>query len=115
MLLVALLLSAAPVDPDQTLIGASFEAFARAGEARCPARHLRTISPADLDWEQDVFEERLSASARARLSAARKHDRTCANPDGGLSCPDEQRLDAMARTHLINAFAASACSHLPPG
>ena len=46
---------------------AGFEALGRRTDRLCPARHVRTITPGDLDYLQDGFERSLSRLDRARL------------------------------------------------
>jgi hypothetical protein len=111
MLFLLLTLAATPA-PGQILAGPAFERFARQTEARCPIRHLRMITPGDLDWQEDGFRSRLAIAAKQHLNAA-NHNGRCAGLNG-LACPSTETLDAMARTGLLRSFVDYACSHPPP-
>jgi hypothetical protein len=112
MFLLAFALAATPL-PGQVFAGPSFEAFARQTERSCPARQLRLVTPAALDWEQERFQEQLSPKLSKQLAAANRQERHCAGRNG-LSCPTVETLNAMVRTRLLRPFVAFACSHQQP-
>jgi hypothetical protein len=105
MLLLVLALN---VTPEQVLGGAAFETLAAQTDSRCPARHVRAITPANLDFAQEAFMERLSVRDRTRLASANEAERRCANRDG-LACPTTATLEAMRKTKLLSRFAAYVC------
>ena len=113
MFFLALTAAAAIAHTGQIMAGAAFERFAVQTDRTCPARRLRTITPGDLSWEQEQFEVRLSPRRKARLEAANHADRRCSGLNG-LSCPDVETLDAMARADQLRSFGAFACSHRQP-
>ncbi|WP_162875384.1 hypothetical protein [Sphingomonas crusticola] len=112
MVFLALALAAMPV-PSQVLDGASFDRFARQADRACPARQLRLITPASLDWEEEGFEEQLSPQHIRSLSAANQQEAHCAGRDG-LACPTVETLKAMIHTRLLRPFVVFACSHRQP-
>ena len=113
MILAALFLLATPAQPPadlQIMISPAFERFAGLADAMCPSQKLRFLTPGDLDDLEESFEAQLSPTDRHRLAAADKGTRGCANQYGGLSCPAQHTLDAMARLDMLSAFTRSACS-----
>ena len=113
MILVALSLAAASANRPsdlQIMIGPAFQQFARMSERICPARRLRFITPADLDYKEEGFVGRLPRDVRGQVDAANDHGRSCANPNAGLSCPAQHMLDALSKAHQLGAFTRFACS-----
>jgi hypothetical protein len=110
MFLFAMVLAATSYAPEQVLAGRSFEELASRTDAICPARKVRSITPGDLDYVQEGFEQHLSHRASARLKSANDADRRCAGRDG-LSCPTVATLDAIKRANLMKNFESYICSH----
>ena len=113
MFLLILALAAVPVGSGQIMGGVAFEKFAQQPDRSCPSRQLRTITPGDLSWEQEGFDDQLSPKLKKRLSAASREAEHCAGRDG-LSCPTSEVLDAMMRTNMLQSFSMFACSHPQP-
>jgi hypothetical protein len=113
MLFLAFLLAASASAGPQRMIGEAFEDLAQRTDAACPARGVRAISPADLDYAQEGFEDALSAQERARLDAANTADTRCAN-ENGVTCPAIATLEAMRKAQLISRFADYLCAHPDP-
>jgi hypothetical protein len=110
MLLLVLALNMIPA---QVLGGDAFEDLAKRTDARCASRHIREITPADLDLAQETFIGSLAAPERQRLASVDEAERRCAGRDG-LSCPTTARLEAMRKTRLIKRFAAYVCVSKDP-
>jgi len=113
MFLLALTLAAAIPAPDQNLSGRAFETLASRADAMCPARHVRSITPGDLDYAQETFEASMSHRARVRLRSANTAERRCADRNG-LSCPTTATLEAMDRVGMMARFSSYICSHASP-
>ncbi|MCC4619250.1 hypothetical protein LL965_03845 [Xanthomonas cassavae CFBP 4642] len=58
------------------------------------------MTPGDLDFTQETFEDQLAPHDRARLDAADTAAARCADRNG-LTYPVEATLDALQRTHLL--------------
>ena len=114
MFVMVFMLAAATLHSDQILAGSAFERFAGYADRACASRHLRAITPGDLSWEQETFEDRLSQHQKKRLASANLQGRRCAGSAGGLSCPTTETLDAMRRTGMLPAFGHFACAHFAP-
>lgn len=97
----------------QIMGGPAFERFATQADRSCPTRHLRSITPGDLSWEQETFEAQLTPPQQRRLAMTNRSNVRCAGREG-LSCPTSEMLDAMARVKMLHAFGAFTCSHLQP-
>ena len=110
--LIIALLAASP-QTGQIMAGPSFERFARQVDRSCPARQLRTITPGDLSWEQETFDDQMSPAKRKLLNAANRSGARCAGRDG-LSCSTGEALDAMVRTKMLRPFVMFACAHPQP-
>lgn len=114
MLFLAFMLAASASARPQLMIGEAFEDLAQRTDASCPARGVRAISPADLDYAQERFEEdALSPQERARLAAANTADMRCAN-ENGVTCPATATLEAMRKAQLMPRFADYLCAHPDP-
>ena len=114
LLVTVLVLAAATLRPDQILAGSAFERFAGYTDRACASRQLRAITPGDLSWEQETFEDRLSPHQKKRLASANLQAQRCAGSAGGLSCSTTETLDAMRRTGILPAFGHFACGHFAP-
>lgn len=114
MLFLALILTTTSAPPEQVLAGPVFEQFAEKTDRLCPARRLRLVTPGDLSWEQEGFEEWISPTLEKRLTAANRQNDRCAHRNG-LSCPTVETLAAMERTNILPAFASFACAYPQPG
>jgi hypothetical protein len=110
MLLLVLALN---VTQAQVIGGGAFETFAAQTDAQCPARHIREITPGDLDLAQETFIERLPARDRKRLASVNQAGRRCADRNG-LACPTTATLEAMGKTDLLNRFADYVCASADP-
>jgi hypothetical protein len=111
-MLPMLLLMATPA-PGQTLAGAEFARFARAADRQCPARHWRSVAPADLLQAEDDFLAASPAQRRhaVRVAIARDGDgqpRACADRNGA-SCPAIHQLAAIRKAGASAAFVRSVC------
>lgn len=104
---------AASVSIGQIMAGPSFEHFAHQADKACPSRQLRMITPGDLSWEQETFEDQLPSASRQRLASVNLSARQCAGRDG-LSCPTTETLDAMAKVNMLAKFVRFACRHPQP-
>ena len=113
MLFLAFALAATSPDGIQVLAGPSFEKFAEMADRQCPSRHLRNITPGDLDWLQETFEEQLSPAQRRRLSSLNHANNRCSKLNG-LSCPTVENLGAMDRVGMLRGFSSFACEHHTP-
>jgi len=110
MLLLAVTLMTATPAANQILAGKAFEKLASRTDAICPSRRLRAITPGDLDYVQEGFEEQLSHRALIRLQSVNMADRRCAGRNG-LSCPTTATLEAMDRVGMMAKFSSYICSH----
>lgn len=99
--------------PTRVLAGAAFQQLVKRTDALCPARGVQYITPGDLDWEQEAFEESLSPEARKRLASVNMTERRCASRNG-LSCPTTATLEAMEKANLLSPFSPFVCSHKAP-
>ncbi|MGC5798835.1 hypothetical protein [Sphingomonas sp. NFX23] len=113
MVLLALILTVTGYSGMPPATRAGFEALGRRTDRQCPARHVRTITPGDLDYLQDGFERNLSRLDRARLAAINTADRRCAHRDG-LACQTSATMGAMQTTRLVSRFASYVCAHRVP-
>lgn len=113
MVLLALILAASGQTGMAPVTREAFATLARRTDRLCPARHVRTITPGDLDYLQDDFERGLSQRDRARLASVNTADRRCANRNG-LACQTSTTLAAMQTTRLVPRFAAYVCAHRVP-
>jgi hypothetical protein len=109
MLLVLALASAAPPSL-QVMNTPAFERFAQVSDRTCPGRDLRFLTPADLSYKQERFEQRLSRATRKRLAQADRHWKGCSNQAGGLSCPAQNTLAALTKLGLLRRFTRFACA-----
>lgn len=114
MLFLVLALAAEIAHPGQILAGSAFERFASYTDRACASRRLRWITPGDLDWEQETFEDQLRSNEKLRLVSANREGIRCSRSEGGLTCPTTATLDAMRRTGMLPAFSRFACTHLAP-
>ena len=114
MLFLVLAVAAAIPHPGQILAGSAFERFASYTDRACASRRLRWITPGDLDWEQETFEDQLRSYEKLRLASANREGVRCSQSKGGLACPTTATLDAMRRTGMLPAFSHFACTHLAP-
>lgn len=113
MLFLAFLLAASASAQPQRMIGEAFEDLAQRTDASCPARGVRAISPADLDYAQERFEDALPPRERTRLDAANTAAAHCAN-ENGVTCPAIATLEAMRKAQLMPRFADYLCAHPDP-
>ncbi len=113
MVLLALILTVSGYSGMPPATRAGFETLGRRTDRLCPARHVRTITPGDLDYLQDGFERSLSRRDRARLAAVDTADRRCANRDG-LACQTSATMGAMQTSRLVPRFAGYVCTHRVP-
>jgi hypothetical protein len=112
MFLLGMALAATSLPTDQVLAGAAFEQFARKTDRLCQWRHLRTITPGDLSFDQELFQEQLSPTNQRRLNSSNGQNVRCAKLDG-LSCPTVETLAAMERTNMLARFSRFACKRHP--
>ncbi|WP_084583898.1 hypothetical protein [Sphingomonas azotifigens] len=111
MILLMLMALLSPQAEDQAMAGRTFERFAVLADHQCPARHLRSIKPADLDGQVESFEDSLSTRERRKIAAADHSGPRCDRLGHGATCPAIGRLDAMIRTRTLGSFVAFACTH----
>lgn len=78
---------------------------------QCPARHLRSLKPAELDGVEESFETTLSARRRRAIADADHSGPHCDREGHGATCEAIGRLDAMWRTGTLRSFVTFACSH----
>lgn len=113
MSLLALILAVSNQSMMAPATRAGFDTLARRTDRLCPARHMRTITPGDLDYLQDDFVRSLSRRDRARLASVNTAERRCANRNG-LGCQTAATMGAMQTTHLVPRFARYVCTHQVP-
>jgi len=113
MLFLALILASAPPADGQVLAGAAFERLARKTDKTCKARKVRTITPGDLDYIQEDFENSLPRATQLRLKSVNRAEQKCSGSNG-LSCQTAATLEAFARSGLESSFASYICSHPNP-
>jgi hypothetical protein len=102
----------------QIFAGTSFEALASRTDAACPDARARFFNAGDLAWEEETFEENLTAADKARIRAAieRTPDgapRSCENRNG-LSCSASSDLEAIEKAGQMGRFAIFVCATKPP-
>jgi hypothetical protein len=112
-MLLLLSLMASTLAPDarldfQMMITPAYQAFARKGDAMCPARKLRYLHPGDLDFFEEQFLFALPARTQKRVTGLTKGIDKC--PEMGASCPAQHTLAAIRKAGLLDAFTTSACS-----
>ena len=95
----------------QVLAGPVFERFAARADHQCPARHLRSLKPAELDGMEESFDAALSARQRGRILAADHFGPRCSQEDHGATCGAIGRLEAIRRTGALESFVSFACTH----
>ena len=110
MFFLTMALTAAAPATEQTLAGKAFEKLASRTDAICPARKVRSITPGDLDYVQEGFEEHLSHRALTRLESANRAPQRCADSNG-LSCQTTVTLETMDRVGMMKDFSSYICSH----
>lgn len=92
----------------QMMTSPAYQAFARKGDAMCPARRLRYLHPADLDGLEESFLSTLPSREQRRVAHATPDTGT--SPPAGASCPAQHTLAAIVRLGLLDRFTQSACS-----
>ncbi|THD38229.1 MAG: hypothetical protein E7773_00250 [Sphingomonas sp.] len=92
----------------QMMTSPAYQAFARKGDAMCPARRLRYLHPADLDGMEESFLSTLPSREQRRVARATPDTSNC--PPAGASCPAQHTLAAIVRLGLLDGFTQSACS-----
>jgi hypothetical protein len=114
--LLSLFLALAVATPrtGQVLAGSAFQRFVGIADRDCRSRQLWTITPGDLSWEQEIFEDQLTRDQMKRLASSDRRDKRCAGSEGGLSCPTTETLAAMQRSGLLPGFVRFTCSHVAP-
>jgi hypothetical protein len=112
MITFALMVAALAADNSrldfQMMTSPAYQAFARKGDALCPARRLRYLHPADLDGFEEGFLSTLSLREQRRVKRASPGFKGC--PPMGASCPAQHLLGAIDRLGLLDDFTRSACS-----
>lgn len=114
MLFLFLALAVATPHTGQVLAGSAFERFVGFADRDCRSRQLWTITPGDLSWDQETFEDQLSTDQMKRLASLDRRGKRCARSEGGLSCPTTETLAAMQRSGMLPAFVSFVCTHLAP-
>jgi len=113
MLFLALTLASAPPAYGQVLAGAAFEHLVKKTDKTCKARKVKTITPGDLDYIQEDFENSLPRTTQLRLRSVNRAEQKCSGSNG-LSCQTAATLEAFARSGLESSFASYICSHPNP-
>ena len=91
----------------QMMTSPAYETFARKAERSCPARKLRYLHPADLDYIEEGFLPSLTRRDRRRVTALNAVSKGCS--PAGASCPAQHTLTAIAKAGLLNSFVRFAC------
>jgi len=108
MLFLALTLASAPPAYGQVLAGAAFEHLVKKTDKTCKARKVKTITPGDLDYIQEDFENSLPRTTQLRLRSVNRAEQKCSG------CQTAATLEAFARSGLESSFASYICSHPNP-
>lgn len=80
-------------------------------QRQCPIKGLDRLSPVALEAVTDLYVDSLPTGPKKRVRAAEPG--SCRSSQGGVSCLNKSRIDAIGQLGLTNKLAHYVCGYYP--
>jgi hypothetical protein len=113
MLILAVVFAISPAtEPSrlnfQLMTSPTYGDFAEKADSVCPARRLRYLHPADLDYIEEDYLSYLTRSKQRWIDTLANREKACTGQ--GASCPAQHTLAGIKGAGMLDAFVGFACS-----